>query len=200
MITRLLVVVSLIGLTACSITNGEQIGRTEKWDSKKYALVVGSYTEESDGELSHNVNFTLKPQNKEIAPIFMRFAPHITGAYDDFGKTEHKRGGVFAATILPGKYSLSRWGYMWALNEYWYEPKNDLPPNLEVKAGEIIYIGNIKFTMLTGENILGMDGIAGAIPSVHDEYERDVKMLSEKYMVIGNDPIKKELLDIRFKP
>lgn len=200
MIIRLLVAISFICLTACSITNGSQIGRIDKWDSKKYALIVGSYTEEGDGLISGDINFSLKPQNKEIAPIFMRFSAYATGAYDDFGKTEHKRGGVFAATILPGTYSLSRWGYMWALNDYWYEPKNELPPCLEVKAGDIVYIGNIKFTMLTGENMLGMDVLAGAIPSIHDEYDRDIKMLHEKYMTLDNTPIKKELLTIKFKP
>jgi hypothetical protein len=197
MVLRFLMLMLCIGLAGCATQNGDQIARLDKWDNKKYALIVGSYGEEGNKYIAGDINFSLKPADEKLMPLQLRFNPYATGVYDDFGKSQRKRGGVFVSTILPGKYTLSRWGYSWALNDYWYEPKAALPQSLDIKAGEVVYIGNVTFLMLTGENAFGMDVIGGAVPVVSDEYDRDMKMIREKYMAISDQNVRKSLLIIK---
>lgn len=194
---RFLALMLCIGLAGCATQNGAQIARLDKWDNKTYALIVGSYGEEGNKYITGDNYLVVKSADEKIAPLSLRFSQYATGSYDDFGKSEHKRGGVFVATLLPGQYSVSQWGYSWAMNGYWYEPKSALPQFLDIKAGEVVYIGNVTFLMLTGENAFGMDVIGGTVPMVSDEYDRDMKMIREKYMAISDQNVRKSLLLIK---
>jgi hypothetical protein len=167
-------------------------------------LLVGSVTQTSDGvpEPYHTVvGFILNPATDNnysgfkslrlksaeiVRPIF---EPNRSLA--DHG-LEEANGKLFAVPVKPGTYKLECFyidapGYKYHCLEH--------PLVFEIKAMEILYLGNFDAAFCIRHAYANQYGVAGVALSINDESVRDIPMLKNKYRPIRNASIATRVLD-----
>lgn len=53
--------------------------------------------------------------------------------------------------------------------------------SLNLKAGEVVYVGNFELQPEYGENLFGMRVVNGALAFIHDQSQRDLALLKSRY-------------------
>lgn len=93
---------------------------------------------------------------------------------------EDVNGVVFAKELPAGEYVLTNW---WLNNGtgMTVSPREPVPIQFTVRAGEAVYIGNLHMTVRTGDNIFGITITAGGWPEIVDHAERDLPVIRSAY-------------------
>jgi len=64
-----------------------------------------------------------------------------------------------------------------------------------IESGKATYVGDIHMEIRSGANLIGIQVIADAIPSVRDRRERDIPMIVTEFPMVKEDMIRYEILD-----
>ena len=93
---------------------------------------------------------------------------------DDFGR-------IAVVNLPAGRHELSTWSFSNGTGLF-ISPKVTPPPlPFEVKAGSVIYLGDIHGLLGVGRNLIGMKSAGDVEPEVRDRHERDLAVLDAKY-------------------
>ncbi len=95
-----------------------------------------------------------------------------------------------------GKYALVNWSVSSSYFKFTAtEDSQPTPIEFEVRAGEIVYLGNIHFQLIEGSNVIGIPGLADIeLPIISNKFERDIAIFNDRYQTL--DPIKNSSLNI----
>ncbi len=66
-------------------------------------------------------------------------------------------------------------------------------PVFHVKAGQITYVGEFKQTIFLQERNDDRRILKGTVLSVHDQYDRDIQLLTKKFPDLAGQKIEKNL-------
>ena len=103
-------------------------------------------------------------------------------------------GRLVAINIPAGIYEFYSWH---AYNDRLSISPKYAPPPLfvDVKAGELVYIGNLHMNISTGKNYFNMSVASGALPEVIDMSERDISLFKKRYPQFSDNNINKSVLN-----
>jgi len=97
---------------------------------------------------------------------------------------DNVRGRIYVREFAAGRYELWEWSLHQNTGVGINSFRSKQPPpsiTFEVQPGSVTYIGNVHGALLWSKNIFGIDLVAGAIPQIRNEAERDVKMILKDY-------------------
>lgn len=103
------------------------------------------------------------------------------------------RGKLFVIELDPGDYAFQGW-HATQGSYTSVTPKNPSRFIFNVKAGEVIYVGELNFSLIFGTNLFGIGVLAGAEQFINDSESRDMDVVTEKYPKIDTGKIVKRLL------
>ncbi len=99
----------------------------------------------------------------------------------DKSEFEDVTGKIFVIEVDPGEYSFDRWAASNGTGAGFYPKENPKPLVYSLKAGQVNYVGNIHFELLTGDNIFGIDITHNAFAVLENNLERDSKIFQSKF-------------------
>ena len=162
---------------------GPQVAKDATPESTKdRGVVVVSVTHDAETGRRARALFTLDRQAKQFDTRLLRSVEEVMGIPkgSDF---DDERGRVYVLDVEPGVHSVDSWQS--AGDTVRIVPRSAPPPlRFEVKAGEVIYIGNLNLNHTTGRNVFGMSVIAGALPEVRDRRDLDLAIAERKVPAI----------------
>lgn len=82
--------------------------------------------------------------------------------------------------VPAGQLDLTGWGFN-ARGVRIESTKASPTLSLNLKAGEVVYVGNFELQPEYGENLFGMKMVAGALAFIHDQSQRDLALLKLRY-------------------
>jgi hypothetical protein len=103
-------------------------------------------------------------------------------------------GHLFALALPAGRYSFSQWNIK-AGAYTTLVPRVYPDAKFNIESGKATYVGDIHMEIRAGENIIGIQVIADAIPSVLDRRERDIPMIIAAFPMVKEEMIRYEILD-----
>lgn len=152
-------------------------------------LLIFSVTHDADynifGRRGHNIYLAIYFRNIETGDTILRADSNDWGVLipptTPFGNVW---GTLYVREFAAGRYELSTWSLHQntgvGINSF--TPKQPpFPITFEVRPGSVTYIGNVHGDLLWKKNFFGIDLVAGAIPQVKNEAERDVSMTLKDY-------------------
>lgn len=158
---------------------GPQVAKEATPESiKDRGVVVVSVTHDAETGRRARAVFVIDQQAKMVETRVLRSVEEVMGIPkgSDF---DEERGRVYVLDVEPGVHSVDSWQS--AGDSVRIAPRNAPPPlRFEVKAGEVVYIGNLNLNHTTGRNVFGMSVIAGALPEVRDRRGLDLAIAERK--------------------
>ena len=158
---------------------GPQVAKEATAESiKDRGIVVVSVTHDAETGRRASAVFVVDQQAKTMETRVLRSVEQVMGIPkgSDF---EEERGRVYVLDVEPGVHSVDSWQS--AGESVRIAPRNaPAPLRFEVKAGEVVYIGNLNLNHTTGRNLFGMSVVAGALPEVRDRRELDLAIAERK--------------------
>jgi hypothetical protein len=92
---------------------------------------------------------------------------------------------VFVREVEPGRIEFTKWEVVQdngPMGIRVVQPKvAPIPMTFDVQAGTTTYIGNLHAKLLWAKNPLRIEILAGAVPEIRDESERDLKVVYKDY-------------------
>ena len=82
--------------------------------------------------------------------------------------------------VPAGQLDLTGWGFN-AQGVRIESTKASPTLTLNLKAGEVVYVGNFELQPEYGENLFGMRMVAGALAFINDQSQRDLALLTSRY-------------------
>lgn len=175
-------------LAGCEST-GNVVANYAPSANKNTGLVLFSVTHDKGQALrtAHNTKLFIrfKGVGKEAATDIPRafsnmetMSPLMTTPFEDVW------GRVYVREFAAGSYTLSGWWleYHTGVSSNSISPKKPPTPiKFDVQPGSVTYIGNVHGSLLWGKNLFGIPLVAGAIPEIRNEAERDMKLILKDY-------------------
>lgn len=198
MISRIIIVFLSLSLGACGTANVKKDFSVDSLVNT--SVVVGSITQKRSLEGHQGFSSAISAlsviyTNKETGESArIDSDPWSLGSLSK-GDFKHipGRGRLFAIELSPGSYAFKGWSAMQGS----YTTVTPTQPQefvFNVEPGKVIYIGELEFQLIFGKNIFGVGILVDATQSVVDSYDRDIKVLSEKYPQIDINQISKQLM------
>lgn len=141
-------------------------------------VVVVSVTHDAETGRKGRAGFVIDRGVKAYEPRILRSIEEVLGVPrgSDF---EDVHGRVYVLDMKPGIHKVSSWFAQSGMSRI--APRQDPAPlTFEVKAGEVVYIGNLNLNHQLGRSPLGFSVVGGAQPEVRDRSEIDVPIAEEK--------------------
>lgn len=158
---------------------GPQVAKDATPESTKdRGIVVVSVTHDAETGRRASAQFVIDKASGQFETRLLRSVEQVMGIPkgSDF---DEERGRVYVMDVEPGVHSVDSWQS--AGDSVRIAPRNaPAPLRFEVKAGEVVYIGNLNLNHTTGRNLFGMSVVAGALPEVRDRSELDLAIAERK--------------------
>lgn len=176
-----------LALTGCA-TTGNVDPKYDPSAHTKTGLLIFSVTHDKDnntlGRGGANVYLNIHFRNIDTGDTIPRAVSNDLGTLIPTTPFDNVWGTLYVREFAAGRYELSTWSLHQntgvGINSF--TPKQQPSPiTFEVRPGSVTYIGNVHGNLLWGKNIFGIDLVAGAIPQVKNEAERDVSMVLKDY-------------------
>ena len=198
MISRIITIFLALSLAACGTANVKKDFSVDSLVNT--SVVVGSITQKRSFEgyqgfssaISALSVFYINKATGERA--YTESDPWSLGSLSkgDF-QSIPGRGRLFAVELPPGSYAFEEW----SVKQGTYTTVTPTQPKefvFDVEPGKVIYIGELEFQLIFDKNIFGVGILADVKQSTIDSYDRDIKVLSEKYPQIDINKISKQLM------
>lgn len=105
-----------------------------------------------------------------------------------FGKPDTDVAGEYTLLkvieVPAGQLDLTGWGFN-AQGVRIESTKASPTLTLNLKAGEVVYVGNFELQPEYGENLFGMTMVNGALAFINDQSQRDLALLKSRYPQLG---------------
>lgn len=190
-----ILIMLILFLNGCTVSN---VSTNHNLNPEQEAIIVFSVTQTDD--IPANAMFYLDSRQDGFGIRFDQKRIEISNSGwsmslsdNDFENDDELFGRVVVMVLEPGKHSLDSWAVN--VGGGYLRPKNN--PNqfeLELKPGEIRYLGNWHMNLQAGENLFGMTRATGAVPEIRHEFERDFAIFKLQYpqfaQQIENKPFK----------
>lgn len=142
------------------------------------AVVVVSVTHDAETGRRAKAGFVLDRDSKIHSTRVLRSIEEVLGVpkgsdFDDV------HGRVYVLDVEPGIHTVSSWFTITGMSRL--EPRTE-PPALtfDVRAGEVVYIGNLNLNHVAGRSLIGVKAVAGAVPEVRDRAAIDIPLAEKK--------------------
>lgn len=89
-------------------------------------------------------------------------------------------GYLYALPLPAGSHEFTNWQITGGTGARYF-PKSAPPLKFELKAGEVLYLGNLNGNMATGKNVFGMRIVAGGYVEVKDQFDRDMEAMDRLF-------------------
>lgn len=159
--------------------------------SSDFGIILASVTQNGHGDAT----FYYKKEGEDKENAMSAIGQVWSKIPDDYPNDDTKVGRLLAFKAEPGKYYISDWLlyiFMYP-SEKTVRPKNFEPLKFSVESGKITYIGNLHIETTYGKNILGITIPSSGIPSIDNNEEIDLKLLSKKYKNFNTWPVKVDI-------
>lgn len=180
---------ALAGLAGCETTGSvDRAVRPETLRQSGLVLFSVTHTLEKDSLVRRGGNVTFyvelrdldSPRNlpSAFSTNLATLEPVVHSSFEGWW------GRVFVRELPVGRYALVGWSvlqnHVYSVREF--RPKV-APPALtfEVTPGTVQYLGNVHGQLLWGRNPFGIDILAGAVPEVRNEADRDLAVILKDY-------------------
>ncbi len=175
----------LLLLYGCQTTNIREDYSLETNSASNIAIVVGTVSQNLSSSKLTVSEFRIDQQNdNKTKTVYSQITNEIIGSLANKYEYQdaHSGGRLFVVEIDAGKHQLDYWAINHSNNYLTLHPKVP-PPNLEfnIEQGQIMYLGNFHIEIESGKNLFGQKIPIGGIPSINNEYDRDIKYFREKY-------------------
>lgn len=158
---------------------GPQVAKDASLESiKGRGVVVVSVTHDAETGRRSRAQFVIDRGTGSFEPRLLRSREDVLGIpkSSDFDEVH---GRVYVLDFEPGIHSVDGWQS--AGEAIRIAPRNAPQPlTFEVKAGEVIYIGNLNLNHVSGRNLFGMSVVAAAFPEVRDQRDLDLSIAEAK--------------------
>jgi hypothetical protein len=125
-----------------------------------------------------------------------RLTPYI-GEF--FGKRDflNPPGALWVLELSAGPHRISRWGVMYntGIGGGTFQPRDCPPIPFELRAGEILYLGNLHMETSMARNVFGLKVLGRGYPAFHDERARDLARFRQQYPALAPHHVDVRLLD-----
>jgi hypothetical protein len=178
----LIVVLLMSLLTGCA---GPQVSQdTSPADLKDRGIVIISVTHNYEAGASAKPVFYVnqKLPSNSLERRQLRSRPDVLGipSRSDFGDVY---GQVYVLSVEPGTHQIDGW--MTIGGNLQFTPRYPPPPlRFEVKAGDVLYIGNLNMNHDMGRGLFGISRIVGVSPEVRDHRVIDIPVAEGKAPII----------------
>lgn len=141
-------------------------------------VVIVSVTHDADTGRRSKAHFFIDQQSKQFETRVVRSVEEMLmitkgSDFDDV------HGRVYVLDVEPGLHSIDSWQS--AGQAVRITPRvAPAPMRFEVKAGEVVYIGNLNLNHSMGRNLLGISVVASAQPEVRDRRDLDLPIAESK--------------------
>jgi hypothetical protein len=141
-------------------------------------VVIVSVTHDADTGRRSKAHFFIDQQSKQFETRVVRSVEEVLmitkgSDFDDV------HGRVYVLDVEPGMHSVDAWQS--AGQAVRIAPRSaPRPLGFEVKAGEVVYIGNLNLNHSFGRNLLGISVVASAQPEVRDRRDLDLSIAEAK--------------------
>jgi hypothetical protein len=172
----LLAVVLGAFLVGCA---GPQVAKDATPESiKGRGVVVVSVTHDAETGRKSRAAFVFDKNSKTFETRLLRSVEDVLGIPKGSDFEDHP-GRVYVLDLEPGVHSVDGWSSRGDMAQL--APRHALAPlTFEVRAGEVIYIGNLNLNHTLGRNLFGLPVVAHASAEVRDRREMDLALAERK--------------------
>lgn len=113
-------------------------------------------------------------------------------------RSRNGHGRTYMLELEPGHYEITDWHYsvLYGMGaDKSIKPKNMKAIPVELKAGEMIYLGDFNFKTTMGKNIFNIGIPAGLVVKVRNKRERDLNNLKKKFPNLDTNSIKDNIIN-----
>lgn len=167
-------------LTGCAVQNVKPTISTADLQSKNTALLVFSVGQsfESTTFGAAMVRFTKDAKGSQSNEYAQTYDPSLPMKADSEFKTEY---GLLKVVEVPAG-AVDFYGWTFTMGNLKYESRNSTPIHrVNVKAGDVVYVGNFYLKPSYGPGLFGLTDIVLITPSIVDQHERDIALFASRY-------------------
>ena len=93
-----------------------------------------------------------------------------------------QEGFLHVVELEEGEHQLKRWFLKSGSKHFHVRPEfRPDPIRFYIKRGEVRYLGNLHTSVQPGKNVFGIRMVFNGVPVISDHFERDIKIIEEKY-------------------
>lgn len=181
---------------ACATVTPISVKNMTHEPTSNKGIVLGSMTRSMDmvagDSNSYQIHFRNQADQKEYVITHTRAAINVL--FGDEIQDKDDWGTIIARDLPAGDYEI--YEYYFSVKDYLglsFTGKLKQKPVFHVKAGQITYIGEFKQTIFLQERNDDRRLLKATVLSIHDQYERDVQLLTKKFPDLAGRKIEKNL-------
>ncbi len=171
-------------LSGCAASNVQTTVTASQLQTNQSALLVMSLSQPPESVQYGAVTINFQPQGKDNPGHFWvetYSAYYASGLIPKPGSDFPNEYSLLKVIEVPaGDVIVSGWAFRMYQSRY---ESTDASPShkINVKAGDVVYLGNFNIEPHYGAGIFGVSQVKGATPSIRDQSQRDLTLFNQRY-------------------
>ncbi len=178
----------LLTVISCAAPNVSNKTTREKLAATNKALLVFSMTQPLSSEKYGHSIFRFQREGSISGAIYaqthdvMGLTPNPASEFPNF------YGRVAAVEVPAGEYQVDS---MFSTGNGHYSVRGKTEKNtIQVKAGEVVYVGALNVKLTFGQSFLGVADVKQVEAEITDQRARDIPLFKQKYPALGEPEIR----------